>query len=209
MTSIKTSTISALTLILLSSCGYLFLRDVKCRSFEVEKLKLFPGAISDTISFLSSSGQKKTFIISDKLANHTTNYVSDTGCSCHDFIQILYTSAQDSIWYTYDLNYIYDQPGQEYFSVSFVLDGVRNRLHATDQDSTVTTLQLNGIGYDGVKKYVNADFKNKRWVKECYFADDVGLIKFERADGEVWTQDNPRKTNVTKESSNYTERSCK
>lgn len=195
-------------LFILTGCGYLFFKEIKCREFRTDNIKLFPGSLNDTVTFFNDKGIKKHFVISDKMAHHTTNYVSDTGCSCHDMIQILYTSGHDSIWYRHDANYIYDQKEKEYFEITFVLDNVRNGFNETLQDSTISNVDLNGIRYDGLKKYVNKDFKDKRWVKEFYMADNVGLIKFEKANGDIWTQDSPKKARVTKDSFKFEEKPC-
>jgi hypothetical protein len=207
--SIRTSSLlSTAILFLLTGCGYLFLKEIKCREFKDDNIKLFPGAINDTITFVNDRGNKKHFVINDKMAHHTTNYVSDTGCSCHDMIQILLTSGNDSIWYRQELNYIYDMKDIEYFEITFVLDSAQNGFYENFRDSTISSIDLNGVRYDGVRKYVNNNVQDNRWVKEVFLAENVGLMKFEKANGEVWTRQSLKKTSVTKESFKFAEGPC-
>ncbi|WKZ58857.1 MAG: hypothetical protein QY309_13370 [Cyclobacteriaceae bacterium] len=192
----------------LTSCGYLFWKEIKCREFKAENLSLFPGQLNDTISFADKQGNVRHFIINDKRAQHTTRYISDTGCSCHDFVQMLYISGQDSIWTKLQLNYIYDQKEKQYFEVWFVLDNIKNGFTEVYQDSTFTGIQIEGNNYSRQRKYIWNDPSDKNIVKECIIADNIGLLRFEKVNGDIWTRVNIKELSTSIETLDFSERTC-
>jgi hypothetical protein len=192
----------------LTSCGYLFLKEIKCRELRSDNLRLFPGKLNDTISFIGNDSIIKHFIINDKRVQHTTKYISDTGCSCHDIIQMLYTSGQDSIWTMYQLNYIYDQKEKEYFEIFFVLDGIKNGFTEVYQDSAFTGHYVNGNNYPGQRKYKWLGESEKNIIKQCLMADNIGLLQFQNIKGDTWTRTNIRDQSTDIKTFDFKERTC-
>src|SRR5690349_15307149 len=106
-----------------SSCGKLFWVKIDCRKFDSESIKFAPGKMHDTISYVNDRGDVKHFVVSDKRIHHTTDYISDTGCSCLDNVKTLYLHERDSMWIDYLEQYVYDNKSKRYMNISAIIDG--------------------------------------------------------------------------------------
>ena len=199
--------LSFLTLIafLFTSCGYLFLKEIECREFKTDHVKLFPGMPGDTITFVSADSLQKHFVVREKFIKHTKKYITDTGCSCRDLMQMLYTSGSDSIWSRYEENYIYDQPDQTYFEIFFVIDGVKSGFNGVHMDSAF--VGRSGSNYGRQRKFRSTDGA-KNAIAECLLAENVGLLEFRNGEGKTWTRRDAQNQRTDIESFVYDEGAC-
>ena len=175
-----------------NSCGILMNQEITCRKFSFSNEHYwFPQKIGDTLSYTNQYGDKKLFQVVDKRIYHRDKYISDTGCGCLDYSQMLITNYVDSIWFAKKTKYIYDNDANHYEEIGMYFENSKNFFNQTSLDTTMT-LVINGTTFHDVQVYSN-DIDNKpRNIKVMYRAKNIGIIQYVTHDGEIWTLSNFR-----------------
>jgi hypothetical protein len=179
-----------ITIITLNSCGILMNREITCREYSFKNEYFwFPHKKGDTLSFVNQFGEKKHFQVVDKRIYHQDKYISDTGCGCNDFTQMLITNYIDSIWFTHRVKYIYDHEPNHYEDIGLNFENSKNFFNETCLDTTIN-LKINEKIIPEVEVYSN-EYKNRpENIKLLYRAKNIGIIQYITNDGEVWTLSN-------------------
>jgi len=193
---------------LLSSCGILPFQEVVCHDLgTTEESYWFPAKMGDSVTFVNTKNEQIKLYVTDKSMYHTTKYYTDTGCSCYDWSGMLLANKTDTIWFTNEVNYIDDFKESTDLTVLVELKGIE----ATFNEENVTLLP--SLAFDNqtitdVKKYEYA-YTNAAKTKTVYFAKNIGIIRFEMVNGEIWTntQLTPEVTSIL-ETFEYKEEEC-
>lgn len=205
---LKLSTTLLLSMLLFSSCGILIFEEVICRDLgTAEESYWFPARTGDSVSFVNTKNEVIKLYVTDKSMYHTTKYYSDTGCGCYDWSGMLLANKTDSIWFTNEVRYIYDNEDNAELTVLVELKGVA----ATFDEGDVTllpSLAFDDKSFTDVKKYEYA-YTNTGKAKTVYFAKNIGIIRFEMVNGEIWTNTRltPEITSIL-ETFEYKEEEC-
>lgn len=191
----------------LTSCGILFWTKIDCREFEnTEDLVWFPGLVGDTVSFVKSDNSVERYVIGHKFIVHTTDYISDTGCSCNDIWGSALGNGSDSIFYWAGSDYIYDQDQTRYDRVLIDIKGIKSGFKNIISKSTSDTIIDNHL-FKEVRIFKNTNPTSDEFCT-IYIGRGVGIIKMEKANGEVWSNviltENP---NFDYDTFNYHDRS--
>lgn len=183
-------------------------RDVYCYEFNlVDENFWFPLKVGDSVTFADTLGATKTFVIADKRIVHLPTYRSDSGCNCIDVSGMLLVSELDSIWFTSQFSYVVGYVSSGYESVVFVLNGDKTAFFDSDR-SLVVSYDIDTLNFENVKRFANF-YADPPSVKSVHMARDLGIIRFELANGEVWTNTNLTEKSVQKvESFTFTEAVC-
>jgi len=195
-------------IICFGGCKKMLYNEIECRNYIFpEDLFWFPNNVGDTISFTSSSKSEKKFVIDEKLIQHTTKYVENTGCGCEDNTSILLRNETDSIWFRNTLFYIYDNKEDVTFYVVFNFSGKHSAFNIKDK-SIAATLTIDNIIFNDVQK-LEFNYSDPLKVKTAYLVKNLGIIKFEQGNGEYWINRNLIKYLTDKqESYEYIEGFC-
>jgi hypothetical protein len=196
-------------MVMFSGCKGFIFRDVKCRDFALKgEHYWFPLYVGDSVTFLSTSDTKKTFMVVDKYISHRTRYVSDTGCGCSDLTGMLLVSNEDSIWFNNRLKYIEQQEGNYYEDVFLKIDNVTSGFYETHK-TVLNSYSIDTLSFSDVERF-DYDVTGEMKVKTVFRAKDLGIIKFVMGNDIEWTNENltvMKETNL--DSFNYSENTCK
>lgn len=194
--------------ILLITCGKVVWREIECREFSLKgEHYWFPLNIGDSVSFTNSSNLQKTFIVKDKYISHRTKYISDTGCGCYDLTEMLLISGNDSIWFNNHLVYIEDREGTYREDMFFVIDGVQSGFYETHR-TIIDSYEIDSISFNNVERF-DYDYSESENIVSVYRVKNLGIIRFIKKNGEVWTNDNLTEFKEnTIDSFNYSENTC-
>ena len=203
-----TITIFILIAVFLSTCEKIIFKEIDCRAFGLtEEYYWNPVNNGDSVVFINSSNERNRFIVVDKRILHRTKYTSDTGCGCLDESNMLMTNNSDSIWFRNELRYVEDQIGNRYEDVVFVLDNKQSIFYETHM-TTGETYSIDSLTFTNVKRFEYNYTDNLR-VKTVYFVKNIGIIRFEMVNGEIWTNENLTDYETTTiESFTYSENTC-
>lgn len=195
-------------LILVWGCDKVIFRKINCREFLVTGENYwFPIGISDTVGFTSSTFRKKIFTVVDKYIAHRTKYTSDKGCGCKDNTGILLSSGLDSIWFNNQLQYVESQTGSYSEDVYVVVDKKKSGFYETHK-TKLSTYTIDSLTFFEVERFDLNRSENLE-VKTLYRARNIGIIRFELVNGEIWTNSNLKKFGQnTRDSFTYTENTC-
>lgn len=155
-----------ITLLIFNSCGILMNYEIECREYSFTNEKFwFPHKIGDTLSFYNQNGERKHFQVVEKNIYHREKYISDTGCGCNDYSNMLLTNYIDSIWFTNDLRYVYDNEPKIRYNIVLVIDNTKSVFNSLYLESTTTKI-INGFEIEDIEKYSSAQ-KFDKGVKTC------------------------------------------
>jgi len=175
--------------ILLTNCNKILFREISCKSFKLnEEYYWFPQKIGDSVVFSNSINVKKKFIVKEKSINHRTSYITDNGCGCLDISIMLLTSKTDSIWFKNQVKYLEKQEGNEYEDLVFTLEGTQSVFFETHK-TILANYTIDNISFSNVEKF-EYNYQNSSKVKTVYCIKNLGIIRFEMVNGEVWTNQN-------------------
>jgi hypothetical protein len=191
-----------------STCKKIIFREIDCRAFTLTEEYYWNSVNNgDSIVFINSSNKRNKFIVVDKRISHRKKYTSDTGCGCLDESSMLMTNNSDSIWFKNELRYVEDQAGKRYQDVVIVLNGKQSGFYETHM-TTNQTYSIDSLTFTNVRKFEYAYTDNSK-VKTMYFAKNLGIIRFEEVNGEVWTNENLSDLSTTSiETFTYSENTC-
>ena len=189
MKNIATIIVLILITATLPTCKKVIFREIDCRTFELtEEYYWNPVNDGDSIVFVNSSNERNKFIVVDKRISHRTRYTSDTGCGCYDASSMLMTNDSDSIWFKNVLRYVEDQAGNRYEDVVFVLNNKQSIFYETHMTIS-ETYSIDSLTFTNVKKF-EYNYTGNSKVKTVYLVKDLGIIRYELVDGEIWTNEN-------------------
>ncbi len=178
-----------LILILISSCVG-FMETVNCRDFSLnEENYWFPLAVGDTVSFVNTKDEIKTFTVVDKHISHRKEYTSDTGCGCYDESRMLLKSGVDSLWLRREVMYVNDNKGNNYEEIVFTINGKQSGFYETDR-SKINSVTINEKTFTDVVFYTCSECEKDLSVNKMYSVKNLGVVQFEQVNGEVWTRTN-------------------
>jgi hypothetical protein len=208
MTALKKVFILLFITAFFSNCNKLIFREIECNPFEMN-VEYFWNSSNEgeKIVFTNSLNQRKELVVADKTITHRTKYVSDTGCGCYDFSGMLMTNGSDSIWFKNELQYIENQIGENYTDIVFSIEGQQSLFYEVHSKNLPTYI-IDSITFKNVLK-LEYDYNKRLNVKAFYLVKNLGIIRFEMVNGEVWTNENLtefRKNTI--EDFNYTENIC-
>lgn len=166
----------------LQSCNEFIFREINCRDVELDyELYWFPKRIQEEVVF--NSGNKQiTFQVSDQFIYHTTDYVSDTGCSCYDQTAQLITNGQDSIWYEH-ISVYQEGNNAETSGVVVISIGENHASFYTDESEEIEELEISENIVNDIISFSNSEL----FVNRVLLARNIGIIQIEFADGTKWT----------------------
>ncbi len=177
---------AAALMLLLSSCGILPFQEVVCRDLgTTEESYWFPAKMGDSVTFVNTKNEQIKLYVTDKSMYHTTKYYSDTGCGCYDWSGMLLANKTDSIWFTNEVRYIYDNEDNGEVYVQVELNGIASGFDENDV-TLLPSLAFDNQTFTDVKKY-EYGYTNAARTKTVYFAKNIGIIRFEMVGGEIWT----------------------
>lgn len=198
----------ATMILLIVSCESIMFRNVDCRKFELtEEYYWFPNNTVDSVVFSNSSNERKAFVVVDKSISHRSNYTSDTGCGCLDESGMLLVNSTDSLWFKNELRYVENNSGNRYVDVVFTLNGLQSVFFETHR-TILPTYSINSLTFNNVQKF-EYPYTESVKVKTVYMAKNLGIIRYEMVNGEIWTNgniSNPKTTTI--ESFIYSETTC-
>jgi len=199
---------AAALMLFLSSCGILPFQEVVCRDLgTTEESYWFPAKMGDSVTFVNTKNEQIKLYVTDKSMYHTTKYYSDTGCGCYDWSGMLLANKTDSIWFTNEVRYIYDNEDNGEVYVQVELNGIASGFDENDV-TLLPSLAFDNQTFTDVKKY-EYGYTNAARTKTVYFAKNIGIIRFEMVNGEIWTntQLTPEVTSIL-ETFEYKEEEC-
>lgn len=177
------------SIFLLHSCGILFYRNIECREFQNnEELRWFVGNVGDTVTFFKQDNTKVKFEIVDKYILHMKQYISDTGCGCSDRWGLLMKNDTDTISMYSDAKYVYNNPSKRYDKF-YILSGGIITGFVTEDKVLLPSINIDTIIIKDVVKFTY-NHKDSLRFNSVYVAKDLGIIKLERVNGEVWINKN-------------------
>lgn len=191
----------------LGSCLDESAKRLPCEPFSTqEQLRWFAGEVGDTLSFRNQNNAGKAFEIRDKYVIHTTSYVALPGCNCHDIWGILLVDGTDSIGVFGQ--HIYNQTeGYILNNLNIRVDGTLtsfNSLHMT----TLATYRLEGRDFQNVVRFQHSHTDSLQF-RAIFIARDIGIVRMERVNGEIWTNTQLGRTFAFDfDSFQYSERTC-
>jgi hypothetical protein len=192
----------------LSFCKKVIFRDIDCRTFTLtEEYYWNPIDNGDSVVFINSLNERNKFIVIDKRISHRTKYTSDTGCGCLDESSLLMTNNSDSIWFKNELRYVEDQTGNRYEDIVFILNAKQSVFYETHLTKGVT-YSIDSLTFTNVKKF-EYNYTDNSNVKSVYMVKNLGIIRFELVNGEMWTNENLTEYKTTTiETFTYSENTC-
>lgn len=197
-----------LSTLLFSGCGALIFKEITCRDFSMtEENFWFANRKADSIYFVSNHNDSLKLYVNDKTITHTTKYISDTGCSCRDWSGMLLTNFTDSIWFTNETNYIYNNEDEGFEKMLILIGGAQS--YFDESDKTILSSQtIAGNEYKDIKRF-EYKYTDSTQVKYAYLVKNKGLIQFEQVNGTIWTLATINQNDsVSVESFDYSEDSC-
>ncbi len=189
-------------------CKKVVHREIGCRGFALtDQYYWCPESFGDTITFVNQNNDSAKYVVADKTITHRIKYISDTGCGCSDLTGMLLVNEGDSIWFRHNLLYIENQSGNQYEDVVFVFNNVQSALYETNR-SALTSYETNGITFENLRKYEKT-YTEPTKVNKVFTVKNLGIIRFEMVNGDVWTNANLTNYVVTSQSSfSYSENIC-
>lgn len=161
---------------------------IQCRELHDigDDLNWFPGNEGDTISLTNQHNDWLEFTIEFKIVIHTTGYVSDTGGCCADAwgIGMREDSSGNALVYSFEEDYVYDNPPERWDLVSVEINGKFTRF-GPGQMSILEQVNFGPRNYLSVKRFqygANSDAP----IRSLYIAKRYGPIMIEEKDGTCW-----------------------
>jgi len=176
--------IFALLILLFSSCGILFFRNIKCREYKLDsELFWFQGNLLAEYIFINkSSNKEKKFYLRDKWISHRENYFSDSGCDCHDMSAQLLVGEKDSIWMISDSRYIEKNIPKTKEAFTFKFDNIKGVIN--NQNSVTSTGFFIVEGTEIETKIFISDIGGSK--TKITVGKGIGPIRIEFSDSEIW-----------------------
>ena len=194
--------------ILFISCDFFPFHNVTCREFAYhDALKWYPGYIGDTITFVKQDHTKVDFIIKKKYIYHITDYTSDSGCGCYDCYGMTIMHAKDTIDMFGEASYVNDNDAIRGSYIYAKVDGNMSGF-ITEDASKISSYTIDSITFTNVLRYKYSHSESSKF-KEIYFAENIGIIKMVRNNGEIWINNNlTQKLNTDFDTFSYNEEKC-
>ncbi|GAA3511783.1 hypothetical protein GCM10022393_26860 [Aquimarina addita] len=171
-------------LLLFSSCGVLFFRNITCREYKLDAEQFwFQGDVLSEYVFVNkSSNMEKKFYLRDKWISHRENYFSDSGCDCHDMSSQLLIGEKDSIWMVSDSRYIEKNIPTTRESFAFKFDNTKDILN--NENSVISSGSII-IGEAEIEtKIFISDYGGSK--TKITVGKGIGPIKIELSNSEIW-----------------------
>jgi hypothetical protein len=174
-------------LILGIGCGALFWRDAECYDISGD-LKLFPGNVQDSIVLSGKNGNKTILKIIKKIAEHITGYITDTGCSCHDYWRVDICGNDISFVFATELQYIERTEGTRYEDL--VIKNSSGETHFTE----VNKKTYNNFNFDGITVQNVIEYRiistSPTGFSTVYLAKNIGIVRLITGNGDILTNTN-------------------
>ena len=189
-------------------CNKVVNREIGCRGFALtDQYYWCPESFGDTITFVNQHNDSAKYVVVDKTITHRIKYISDTGCGCSDLTGMLLIHEDDSIWFRHSLLYIENQTGNQYEDIVFVLDHVQSAFIETNR-SALASYETNELTFSNVRQYEKT-YAEPTKVNKVFTVKNLGIIRFELVNGDVWTNANLTNYVVTTQGSfSYSENIC-
>jgi len=168
----------------LGSCLDEASKRLPCDPFSSQdQLKWFAGEVGDTLSFRDQNNVSKSFEIEDKYIIHTTSFVSQVGCNCHDVWGILLVNGADSIGVVGQ--HVYNQ--YEEFRLSNLNIKVDGRLTAFNSThrTNLATYRLGDMEFRNVIRFQH-NHTDSLQFRAIFIAPEIGIVRMDRVNGEIW-----------------------
>jgi hypothetical protein len=172
------------TAILLCGCSNFIFRDIDCFDISNE-LKLFPGSVGNTLTLKNATGSSLLFTIIKKVAEHISGYISDTGCSCHDYWRVDLQTDDFTFTFATTLQYIENNEGTR-------LEDLVIKVGSNEQMFTVGNREYHE-SYDFAGTQVQKVIEYKKTgasadeFSKIYLAKEIGLVRLVKGNGDTWT----------------------
>jgi hypothetical protein len=192
-----------------SSCGMLPFHNVACKPFVIRGEDYwFPLQVGETVTFVNDKNGEKTYTVIDKYISHTTNYITDTGCACKDMSGMLLIDGNDSIWFNNQLIYQENQEEKYYEDIFFVIDGKQSGFYETSKKQ-LEKYSIGTVDFSEIELFECPECTVDLSIKKLYRVKNLGIVRLELVNGEVWTNKNLSgyKT-ISQESFDYKEYVC-
>jgi len=180
---------------------------IDCIPFSSQnELRWFAGVPGDTLSFTNQNNGRKSFEITDKYLIHTTSYLFQPWCNCHDVWGLLLVDGTDSIGVFGQ--HLYNQ--YEEFRLNNLNIKIDGKLTAfnTSHRSVLSTHVVGGVEMRNVVRF-QRNHTDSLQFRTILIAPEIGIVQMERVNGEIWTNSQLERTlRFDLESFEYSERTC-
>jgi hypothetical protein len=174
----------AMLVVAMSSCLKDNRERIQCEDFSNQNdLVWLAGLVGDSLTFKNAEGSEISFVVDDKYILHTTSYLTNSGCNCHDIWGMLLTSSSDSISMHSHLVYTEYQE-VEYDNLFMKIDDKLTRFFREDV-TKLSTFEVDGVVLNDVKRYHFPQAEELQF-RTIYLAKDLGIVQMERVGGEIW-----------------------
>jgi hypothetical protein len=191
----------------ISSCIKDKRRRVDCEPFSNQSdLAWLAGVTGEFLTFQNQDGAEKTFKIEDKYIIHTTYFITEMGCNCHDIWGILLSSDADSVGVF--SQFIYNESQEARFdNFNMRMDDVFtgfNQGHKT----LLTSFEVDGVVFNNVLRF-QFNHTGDLQFSTVYLAKELGIVQLNRVNGEIWINTQlERKLRIDFDSFRYSESGC-
>jgi hypothetical protein len=182
-------------------------RTVECDPFSNQSdLAWFAGLDGETLTFQNQDGAEKIFVIEDKYIIHTTSFLTESGCNCHDIWGILLSSDADSVGIF--SQYIYNENQEARLdNLNMRIDGAFTGF-SYDHKTLLTSFEVEGVVFNDVIRF-QFNYTDDLQFHTVYLAKELGIVQLNRVNGEVWVNTQlDRKLRIDFDSFRYSESEC-
>lgn len=200
----------AISIVIFTSCGAMF-REISCRDFTLKgEHYWFPTIQGDSVFFVNSALRRKIFIVTENEIQHRTRYISDSGCGCLDnsFMKLQSTDNVDTIFFHNQARYVEGQDGNYSEDILIRISSEFSAFLETNR-TKLNTYIIGNITINDVERFDDKEAINPLDIKILYRAKNLGIVRMELVNGEIWINENLTKLGLlTKESFDYSENVC-
>ena len=208
MRNLLINIIVCIIFLFIESCGRWFWIEQDCREFYFHGEEFwFPETKDAKVVFMNTSGQEKTFTVIKKKSSHVSKYITDTGCGCKDYSNMILIDNNDTIYLMRLSTYVYDNDAETFEDIVFMFNRDHSIFFETEF-SGFESFKIDSITYDSVRVY-KQDYDEGRRINEIYFVKGIGILRFIMQSGEVWTNRNISIRDINNlDSFDYEEKVC-
>lgn len=185
----KLTILSVLIIVLAlnTSCGMLLWVDNPCREFILDGEEYwFPQSLDQTVTFINNNNDTMDFKITSKVSSHVTKYITDTGCSCRDYSNMMLVSGLDTIYLQRLSRYIYSDSAATDLHVVFMFANREHSIFFDEDMKTDENLEVDTIKVNNCRVY-EQNYTEGRRINKVYMSKGRGIIRYIMQDGVVWT----------------------
>ncbi len=190
-----------------SSCSKDTADRIECDEFRyMDNLAWFAGIPGDSLHFSNEQDSIMSFVIAEKHIFQVTSYLTGRNCNCHDVWGIMLENGPDTI--SMYSQFLYDQSVEVRYD-NLVIKVDEELSGFLRQDITlVEFLTIGDVVFEEALRFQFAQNSGNKF-RTVHVAREVGIVRMERMNGEVWTNTQPqRNLRIDFDSFDYSESTC-